>query len=208
MLCILLAAAVLLRPASAAAASGTAVGTAAGTEAQTAAAGTAEDADTAASAQTVSSADLIDRAAELDGRTVTFTGEAVGDLLRRGSHVWVNLSDANNSAVGVYMSAADAAQIRLLGRYGVKGDVVAVTGVFQRACAEHGGDLDIHAERVTIAAPGSRLAPAVPAGLPALAWTSAAVCAALAVLAVFRVKRYNEDNGIRSKKTTGQRAKR
>jgi hypothetical protein len=40
------------------------------------------------------------------------------------------------------------------GDYRHKGDMVEVMGVFNRACREHGGDLDIHAESIRVIALG------------------------------------------------------
>jgi hypothetical protein len=43
-----------------------------------------------------------------------------------------------------------AREVQLPGRYGQRGDTIQVTGMFNRACPDHGGDFDIHAERVTL----------------------------------------------------------
>jgi hypothetical protein len=136
---------------------------------------------------------LIEDAASFDGATVTLEGEAIGSALRRADGVWVNVSDAGNSAIGVFMTDSDAAKITSFGRYGVRGDMVRVTGIFSRACAAHGGDMDIHAVSVEVSGRGGAYAPDVPERLPALAAASAAAAAALSAVAVFRVKRYNRD---------------
>ncbi len=47
-----------------------------------------------------------------------------------------------------------ARQIRFVGSYRYCGDRVLVIGTFHRACPEHGGDLDIHAVRLEVVAPG------------------------------------------------------
>ena len=46
------------------------------------------------------------------------------------------------------MSASSAKEINYTGSYKSSGDKIEVTGIFHRACLEHGGDLDIHAESV------------------------------------------------------------
>lgn len=96
-----------------------------------------------ASAMGVSSTDLIENAKELDGQEVVFTGEVIGDIMVRGDHTWINVSDGAN-AVGVFAENQFMSGITLAGRYGLHGDEVEITGIFQRACPEHGGDLDIH----------------------------------------------------------------
>ena len=53
----------------------------------------------------VTLSELIENAEEYDGKTILFKGEAIGDPLKRGDHTWVNVSDGNNSAVGVYMAS-------------------------------------------------------------------------------------------------------
>jgi len=98
----------------------------------------------AAFSQTLSSSDLIDNAGLYDGKLVTFSGEAIGDIMKRGDFAWVNVSDGKNS-LGVWMSASLAKEIDFAGSYKTRGDKIEIVGVFHRACPEHGGDLDIHA---------------------------------------------------------------
>ena len=114
----------------------------------------------AVSAQEVSSDDLIDRAAELDGQTVVYTGEVIGDILPRGDHTWLNISDGSN-AIGAWVQTAAIGDVTLAGRYDRHGDEVRVTGVFHRACREHGGDLDIHADTVELVSAGYAVTHAV-----------------------------------------------
>ena len=63
----------------------------------------------------------------------------------RGEFAWVNINDGDN-AVGVWMKASLAKEINFTGSYKTQGDKVEVAGIFHRACLEHGGDLDIHAQ--------------------------------------------------------------
>ena len=111
---------------------------------------------TLAQSDSVSSNDLIDRAKDYDGTTVAYEGEVLGDILYRGDYAWIAVYDGNNT-IGCYVSKAQAEQIDFVGGYGKRGDTVRVEGVFHRACAEHGGDLDIHANTVTVISAGSRL---------------------------------------------------
>ena len=89
----------------------------------------------------------------LDGKAIDFQGEAIQQIMRRGNHGWVNVKDDAN-AVGIWASASDLDLIKITGTYTSVGDTVRVTGVFHAACPEHGGDLDIHAERITLVDPG------------------------------------------------------
>ena len=119
-------------------------------------------------AQTVTSTDLIDRAKELDGQTVTFTGEVIGDIMRRGDYAWLNVSDGSN-AIGVWVPTAMIGDIQAAGRYAEHGDEVRLTGVFNRACREHGGDLDIHATQVELLEAGYATEHAIEPGRVVLA---------------------------------------
>ena len=93
----------------------------------------------------LSSSELIKNAQEYDGKLITYSGEAIGDVMRRGQFVWVNINDGQY-AIGVWMGANLAKEIKFTGSYKSLGDTLEVTGVFHRACLEHGGDLDIHAQ--------------------------------------------------------------
>lgn len=91
----------------------------------------------------VSSSELIENATYWDDKQIKYTGEVIGDILERGDYSWISVSDGENT-MSCVIPTTDAKQINYLGRYGVKGDTVCVQGVFNRACAEHGGDMDIH----------------------------------------------------------------
>ena len=97
--------------------------------------------------QIVSSTELIERAKELDGQEVTYQGEAIGEVMARGGHSWINLNDANN-AIGVWVDNNFLGLISFTGSYKARGDLLEVRGIFNRACKMHGGDLDIHALNV------------------------------------------------------------
>ncbi len=96
-------------------------------------------------AEPVSSSDLINNAKEFDAKTIVYEGEAIGDIMIRGGYAWANLNDGKN-AIGIWLDKAKASEIVYIGSYKSKGDWLEVTGVFHRACLEHGGDLDIHAQ--------------------------------------------------------------
>ncbi len=97
----------------------------------------------------VTSNDLIDKAAEYDGCEVVYAGEIIGDIMARGDYTWINVSDGSN-AIGVWVKSSNLQGIDTAGRYNMRGDTVRITGIFYRACAEHGGDLDIHATKIEL----------------------------------------------------------
>ena len=94
--------------------------------------------------QPVSSIELIKNAGDYDGKEVVFSGEVIGEVMFRGNNAWVNISDGNN-AIGIWLSGDLARNIVFAGSYKTKGDLIEISGIFNRACPEHGGDLDIHA---------------------------------------------------------------
>jgi len=135
-----------------------------------------------AESEGVSSNDLIDHAKDYDGTTVVYEGEVLGDILARGDFAWLAVSDGSNT-IGLYVTAAQAKQISVVGGYGKKGDTIRATGVFHRACAEHGGDLDIHTSTVTVLSTGAR----VPMPLSRLVTTLAIALPVPAVVLLFLV---------------------
>ncbi len=97
----------------------------------------------------LTSTEMIENASALSNTTVSYNGEVIGDLLYRGDYAWINVSDGTN-AISCYISATEADKIEYIGRYRIIGDAVSLTGTFHRACVEHGGDMDIHADKVII----------------------------------------------------------
>ena len=95
--------------------------------------------------QSVSSTELINNAKLYDGKIVTYEGEVIGDIMVRGEYAWVNVNDGQN-AIGIWLDNNLTKDISYTGSYKSRGDLVEISGVFQRACLEHGGDLDIHAQ--------------------------------------------------------------
>lgn len=142
----------------------------------------------------VSLTELIDHSKKYEDTVVCYQGEAVGDILYRGSSAWVNISDGNNSALGVFMPAQEARRISAMGHYGMKGDRLCVTGVFHRACGDHGGDMDIHASSVVILEKGAAVPQKLPHWLPFLAGGSAICAVLLCAFAFHRIKCYNNSH--------------
>ena len=115
------------------------------------------------------STDLVENSGTWDGTIVSFTGEAIGEAMRRGAMAWIHLNDdayglaeagteatlaGFNGGIGVWVAADMAAGISLFGDYKHHGDLVEVTGTFNAACPLHGGDMDIHAMSLRIVSPG------------------------------------------------------
>lgn len=96
---------------------------------------------------------LIEKAKELDGQEVTVQGEAIGEPMERGDYSWVNINDGTN-AIGIWMKKSDADKITYYGDYKRIGDTVKITGIFYRACKEHGGEADLHCASLEIASNG------------------------------------------------------
>lgn len=93
--------------------------------------------------------DLIENGKSFDKKEVVLKGEAIGESLQRDDYTWININDTTN-AIGIYMTTNDANKVNVYGGYGKEGDTVQVTGIFNRACKEHGGDMDIHSSKVEI----------------------------------------------------------
>lgn len=98
-------------------------------------------------AEPISSTELISNAKQYDGRTVVYEGEVIADIMVRGRFAWINVKD-NKNAIGVWIDKDLVKDITYTGSYKSKGDWIEITGVFHRACEQHGGDLDIHAQKI------------------------------------------------------------
>jgi len=113
----------------------------------------------------VSSAALVENANQWNGRIVSFKGEAIGEIMIHGNMAWIHVNDdpymetsaaaggalsGYNSGHAIWLPADLARKIEVFGDYRRQGDIVKVAGVFNAACPEHGGDMDIHATSLTI----------------------------------------------------------
>lgn len=104
----------------------------------------------------MSTTELVENSYKWDGKMVSFKGEVLQDLMVRADGTWMNLSDGNNTAMGVFVPKdVTMPAISHTEDYRSVGDVVVITGVFHRVCAQHEGETDIHATTVTIVTPGS-----------------------------------------------------
>lgn len=116
-----------------------------------------------------SSGALVESPKKYDGTVVTFTGEAIGEAMARGDYAWVHVNDdpyyvknveegaqlgGYNSGMAVWTTRDQADKISQFGDYKHEGDIVKVTGVFNAACGQHGGDMDIHATTISVVTKG------------------------------------------------------
>jgi len=98
-----------------------------------------------------------------NGQTVQVVGEAVGDSIHADAwseNRWITLSATDttvNASVSVFMSEENAAKIDMLGKYGETGTRLQVRGIFNLVCSEHDGLTDLHAEYVSVVAPGASM---------------------------------------------------
>ena len=136
------------------------------------------------------SARLIERAKELDGREVEFVGEAIGEPMRRGDHVWLNLLDSSG-AIGIWANRADLPSIRYFGSAAARGDTLRVRGIFHRSCPEHGGDLDIHASALEVVTRGELKRETLHAGRMALA--AGLLLASMAAFLLWRARQKGQE---------------
>ena len=97
----------------------------------------------------LSTNDLVENSYAWDGKTVSFKGEVLQDLMARKDGTWMNLSDGNNMAMGVFVpKGVTMPAISRTEDYRTVGDIVLITGVFHRTCVQHEGETDIHATTV------------------------------------------------------------
>jgi hypothetical protein len=129
-----------------------------------------------------------------NGKEVKFHGEAIGEVMVRGDYAWIHLNDdaymvtnieegaklgGYNSGIAVWIPAQLTKQIDTYGDYQHEGSIVEVEGVFNGACREHGGDLDIHAKSLKLLRAGHVVDDPIPAWKAALAVLLAAVAGLL-----------------------------
>jgi hypothetical protein len=146
-----------------------------------------------------SSTELVEQPSRYNGTVISFKGEAIGEAMVRGSDAWIHLNDdaymnrnveegapldGFNSGMPVWLPAPQAEKIGIFGDYKHEGDVVTVSGTFNAACAQHGGDMDIHATELQVDAPGHGAQDPIPRWKLVLAG-----CLTLAVLLLWAANR-------------------
>jgi hypothetical protein len=140
------------------------------------------------------SGQLVEKPKDYNGKTVTFTGESIGEVMVRGDYAWIHLNDdaymelnveegaklgGYNSGIAVWIPSSLTVPIDTYGDYKHEGSIVQVSGTFNAACKEHGGDLDIHATTLSVIRPGHVVADPIAPWKAALAVGLAALAGAL-----------------------------
>lgn len=106
--------------------------------------------------RSVAISDLLSATERLNGRSVKFSGEAIGEpIVADDGHKWVNVMAADKSMIGVYMTNEQATVIEHYGAYRMTGDTVLVEGSYQIACPDHNDEIGVHADAVTVSAEGA-----------------------------------------------------
>lgn len=100
--------------------------------------------------------ELVDNSLSVDQKTIRIQAEAIGEVLERGEYSWINVNDGTN-AIGIWLPSEETKEIRNFGSYFMKGDTLEIVGVFNRTCEEHGGEMDIHTQSITIIKTGSEI---------------------------------------------------
>jgi hypothetical protein len=138
-------------------------------------------------AQPIVSNTLIEQAKDYDGKTVIFQGEAIGEVMHRGNFAWVNINDGAN-ALGIWLVKELTKEINYLGSYKAKGDILEIEGVFHRACPEHGGDMDIHAQAVKKIQAGQAISEQLDTNKRNIALALAGVLCLIVILQILKKK--------------------
>lgn len=119
----------------------------------------------AMAAPEVSSTELVEHPGEWDGKTVTFSGEVIGERMTRGSLTWLHINDDSyaqrtipegstpsgyNTGQAVILPTTLTETISGYGDYDTRGDIVRITGVFHAADPAYGGDMTIEAHSLEV----------------------------------------------------------
>jgi hypothetical protein len=143
------------------------------------------------------SAELVEHPDKYDGTVIEYEGEAIGEAMQRGEMAWLHINDdaysqlaydegaplsGLNSGHAVWLPAAEADKVAIFGDNKHRGDLVRVTGTFNAACPEHGGDMDIHATALQVIGDGAVVGDPVQPGKPLLAAILAVIALGLYLL--------------------------
>ena len=101
----------------------------------------------------VSSFDLLTNPNQYNGKEIVYEGEVIGDIMGH----WINVNDGN-TAIGIFAEDQRLLdEISYLGKYKAIGDTVRITGVFYKTDPNHGGDLDIRANKLEVIKLGQKI---------------------------------------------------
>jgi len=139
-------------------------------------------------AQELASKELIENAKVYDGQAIIYQGEVIGDIMPRGNFVWINVKD-DFSAIGIWVPKELAGQITYSGSYKFKGDYIVIEGEFNRACKQHGGELDIHATSINKLLEGSIIKKELSPQKQKIAFLLLGLALCLGILQTLRMRR-------------------
>jgi len=134
----------------------------------------------------VSINDLIKDSHAYDQKPIVIEAEVILEVLERDDYAWINVNDGTN-AIGVYLPIEMTQDLKFFGDHSHIGDIVLIEGVFYRNCDEHGGEIDIHATKLTIVKQGYKVEQEVSVWKFAIAFISFSL--SLIVLLIYRNKR-------------------
>jgi len=89
-----------------------------------------------------------------DGMEIEIEGEAVGDVMSRGSYAWINVRSPEDVALGIVLAPEQARRIRQTGDYFHAGDRIRVAGTFYRFAPRYGGETCVVAREMTVVRKG------------------------------------------------------
>ena len=111
--------------------------------------------------QQVSIKDVLAAPEKYDAQDIFVVGEVLDVLVQRGG-VWVNiLSEGASIGVWAEESSMVPAVTRVVSYY-ERGDTVGVRGVFHSGCVRHLGQMDIHAQEITLLEQGKKIIRHIP----------------------------------------------
>jgi len=99
--------------------------------------------------QSIPIRELIKRADYFDRQNITLQVEVIGERMCRQEGCWLNVNDGDLS-IGVWVPKEINYIPKYTGGYKTKGDIIEIKGIFYRSCSQHLGELDIHAQQITI----------------------------------------------------------
>lgn len=103
-------------------------------------------------------ADLVNKGRRYDQQKVSIEGEAVGDIMVRGNGSWVNVLGPDGAVIGVFCPGDLAGQVRRLGDYFHRGDMIRVSGTMYRFSPLFGGETCIVADGISVLNAGTTIA--------------------------------------------------
>lgn len=106
--------------------------------------------------ETLKIGDLIAKPEGFDGKQIQIEGEVIGDVMVRGDHAWINVSD-ESGVIGVWVTKEEAHKIQITGDYRHIGDTVAIEGIFHQSYAAQNGDTAIEAKTLSIKQEGVKV---------------------------------------------------